>query len=105
MYVTASLIICRELEVGGGHHRAREPEENKIISLSDGPPLGLAHSRLPIEFIFPGIQGGGIGAQSEGKAEKLVQQRLPQVRSEERAGPHLLGRWSPGPLEGPPSGA
>lgn len=32
---------------------------NKIISLSDGPPLGLAHSRFPIEFIFSGIQGGG----------------------------------------------
>lgn len=59
MYVTASLISCMELEGGGGHHRAREPEENKIISLSDGPPLGLGESPFPIEFIFMGIQGGG----------------------------------------------
>jgi hypothetical protein len=30
---------------GGGalHYRARESEENKIISLSDCPPLGSAH--------------------------------------------------------------
>lgn len=50
---------------------------NKIISLSDGPPLGLAHSRFPIEFIFGGIQGGGgAGVHSEGDTERLVQQRL-----------------------------
>lgn len=32
--------------------RAREPEENKIISLSDGPPLGPAGSWFPVEFIL-----------------------------------------------------
>lgn len=57
------------------HHRAREPEENKIISLSDRPPLALAHSRFSVEFIFSGIQGGGSGVQSEGNMEGLVQQR------------------------------
>lgn len=49
---------------------------NKIISLSDGPPLGLAHSRFPIGFIVNGIQAGGSGVQSEGDMQGLVQQRL-----------------------------
>lgn len=101
----------------GGHHRAREPEENKIISLSDGPPLGLGQSPFPIEFIFTEIQGGGSRVRSEGNMGRLVRQRLPperrrkgapatylsQVRREDRAGPHLLSRWSPGPLEGLPT--
>lgn len=32
--------------------RASEPDENKIISLSDGPPLEPAGSWFPIEFIL-----------------------------------------------------
>lgn len=42
MHVTVSLIIGLELELGVPHG-AREPEENQIISLSDGPPPGLAY--------------------------------------------------------------
>lgn len=74
---------------------------NKIISLSDGPPLGLAHSRFPIEFIFCGIQGGGgwgpvgrrqrkANARGCGKGRDAASIHLPQVRCEARAGPHLL---------------
>ena len=58
------------MEVEGGVLcRAMEPEENKIISLSDGPPLGPGRAWFPIECIFGGIQRGGSGVQAEGSME------------------------------------
>lgn len=84
---------------------------NKIISLSDGPPLGLAHSRFPIAFIFCGIRGGGSGVQSKGYMDRLAKggrrrQRdapAPRLHRVRRAGPHLLGLCSPGAQSVPKS--
>ena len=82
--------------------RAREPEENKIISLSDGPPLGPAGSWFPIEFILgwnaarrkQGFQSegsmegpGGFGERNGGRNQPLTCSRGGVGRGRD----HLLG--------------
>lgn len=93
MYVTAFLIICTALEVGV-HHRASEPEENKIISLSDGPVRGFQLNLFSLGYreVDAGSRQRVIWKKSTAEASwrgrGAPATHLLQVRSEERrAGP------------------